>query len=336
LRCWVFLWISAAAIAQVTPQALYERGQRDAALSAQSFEKLLKAAPESAYILALLGDVKTQERQYTAALYAYNEAAKRMPGLRGVHAKSAEIYDSLGKSAEAAAARAAEQKLGPLNCPSEKLHCDYDSGRFDEVVKAAPQTPEGLYWLSRAYNELAEQSFAELGKLPESSELHRVKAQIMRDQGQFREAAAEWRAVLKLSPADLDARHQLATALYQSHDFKAVLPELQQFLKAEPDSANLNFFVGDSLLETEQIEPAVPYLETALRLDPKLLPAHASLGLCYGRLGQSQKAIPHLKTALALDKDGSLHYQLARAYQATGQPALAKTMMVEYQRLKAR
>ena len=197
-------------------------------------------------------------------------------------------------------------------------------------------TPEGFYWLSRAYNELAEQSFAELGKLPESPELHRVKAQILHDHGQFREAVEEWRTVLKFWPQDRDAQHQLATALYLSRDAKGVLPELQQFLKAEPDSANLNFFVGDSLLETEQIEPAVPYLEKAVRLDPKLLPAHASLGLCYGRLGQAQKAIPHLKAALDLDKDGSLHYQLARAYQATGQPALAKTMMEEYQRLKAR
>jgi tetratricopeptide (TPR) repeat protein len=334
----MWLCFVALAAAQVNPQALYEHGQRDAALSQQSFEKLLKIAPESAYVLALLGDVKTQERQYTAALYAYSEAAKRMPGLRGVHSKSAEIYDSLGKSAEAAAARAAEQKLGPLNCTSEKLRCDFDADRFDEVVKAAQSKngPEDLYWLSRAYNQLAEQSFAELGKLPESAELHRVKAQIMRDQGQFREAAEEWRAVLKLSATDLDARHQLATALYQSHDFKAVLPELREFLKAEPDSANLNFFVGDSLLETEQIEPAVPYLETAVRLNPKLLPAQASLGLCYGRLGQAQKAIPHLKAALNLDKDGSLHYQLARAYQATGQAALARTMMEEYQRLKAR
>jgi predicted Zn-dependent protease len=330
--------VSAAAVAQTTPQALYERGQHDAALSAQSFEKLLKVAPESAYVLALLGDVKTQERQYTAALYAYTEAAKRMPGMRGVHSKRAEIYDSLNKPTEAAAARAAEQKLGPPNCASEKLQCDFDAGRLDEVIKTAAgkNSAEGLYWLSRAYNELAEQSFAELGKLPESPELHRVKAQVMRDQGQFREAAEEWRVVLKLSPSDLDVQHQLATALYLSNDFKTVLPELRQFLQAEPDSANLNFFVGDGLLETEQIEPAVPYLETALRLDPKLLPAHASLGLCYGRLGQAQKAIPHLKAALNLDKDGSLHYQLARAYQATGQPALAKTMMEEYQRLKAR
>jgi predicted Zn-dependent protease len=101
----MWLCFLALAAAQINPQALYERGQRDATLSAQSFERLLKVAPESAYVLALLGDVKTQERQYTAALYAYNEAAKRLPRLRGVHFKSAGIYDSLGKSTEAAAAR---------------------------------------------------------------------------------------------------------------------------------------------------------------------------------------------------------------------------------------
>ncbi|MBV9679895.1 MAG: tetratricopeptide repeat protein, partial [Acidobacteriaceae bacterium] len=104
--------------------------------------------------------------------------------------------------------------------------------------------------------------------------------------------------------------------------------------KKEPNSANLNFFVGDSLLETEGIEQAVPYLETALKLDPKLIPAHASLGLCYARLGKQKQAIPHLQAALALDKDGSLHYQLARAYQATGQPALAKVMIEKYQQLR--
>ena len=75
----MWLCFLALAAAQINPQALYESGQRDAALSQQAFEKLLKIAPESAYVLALLGEVKTQDRQYTAALYAYTEAAKRMP-----------------------------------------------------------------------------------------------------------------------------------------------------------------------------------------------------------------------------------------------------------------
>ena len=102
---------------------------------------------------------------------------------------------------------------------------------------------------------------------------------MLRDQGQFRESAEEWRAVLRMSPGDPNARHQLATSLYLSRDYQSTLTELQEFLKAEPDSANLNFFVGDSLLQTEQVEQAVPYLEMAVKLDPKLVAAHASLGL---------------------------------------------------------
>ncbi len=317
------------------PKAWYNRGRQYSQLSVQAFEQLLKTAPESGYVLALLGEVKAREHQYTAALYAYNEAAKRMPRLRGVRSGIADIYVALGKPTEAGAAETAEQNLGPPDCAIEKLYCNFTAGRFEDVVKEAKlkRNTAGLYWLTRAYNELALQAFTELGRLPESRELHEFKGQMLRDQGQFRESAQEWRALLKLTPADRSATHELATSLYLSKDYKNTLAELQALQRANPQSDDLNFFVGDALLQTEQVEQAVPYLETALKLNPKLLPAHASLGLCYARLGELAKSIPHLKAALGLDNDGSLHYQLARAYQATGQPALAKAMMEKYQRL---
>ena len=45
----------------------------------------------------------------------------------------------------------------------------------------------------------------------------------------------------------------------------------------------------------------------------------ASLGLALSRLGNHVEAVPHLEKALELDDDGSLYYQLGRAYQAMGQ-----------------
>jgi len=66
------------------------------------------------------------------------------------------------------------------------------------------------------------------------------------------------------------------------------------------------------------------------------LRARASLGLAYARTSQAERAIPHLKAALELDADGSLHYQLARAYQATGQAELAKPILQKYQELQQR
>ena len=38
-----------------------------------------------------------------------------------------------------------------------------------------------------------------------------------------------------------------------------------------------------------------------------------------------------LRKALDLDDDGSLHYQFARALQASGQPDRARTVMAQYQ-----
>ncbi len=78
----------------------------------------------------------------------------------------------------------------------------------------------------------------------------------------------------------------------------------------------------------------MPYLEAAVRLDPKLLPARASLGLTYARTGKPAEAIPNLTAALEVDEDGSLHYQLARAYQATGEPEKAKQFLKKYQEIQ--
>ena len=172
-----------------------------------------------------------------------------------------------------------------------------------------------MCWLALLCGSVASLAQTEaVPRLPESPESHRVEAQLLRAQGKYRQAVDEWRAALKFSPADRELQNQLAITLFLSQDYKGTLPELQQLLKAQPKSANLNFFVGDSLLETAQIEEAVPFLETALRLDPKLVPAHVALGLSYVRLGEGKKAIPQLKLGLQLDKDGSLYYQLARAY----------------------
>ena len=89
------------------------------------------------------------------------------------------------------------------------------------------------------------------------------------------------------------------------------------------------------MLQLDQVENAIRYLEKALTYDPKLLPAHASLGLALARAGKRDQAIPHLKAALKLDQDGSLHYQLSRAYQSTGQLELAKTTLAEYEQIEA-
>jgi predicted Zn-dependent protease len=64
-------------------------------------------------------------------------------------------------------------------------------------------------------------------------------------------------------------------------------------------------------------------------------PAHASLGLALALINRQADAIPHLETALAIDDDGSLHYQLARAYQSKGNAARARELLAQYQKIQS-
>jgi tetratricopeptide (TPR) repeat protein len=89
-------------------------------------------------------------------------------------------------------------------------------------------------------------------------------------------------------------------------------------------------------LKSQKPAEALPFLQKAVLRNPALLPAHASLARTYLALGQADKAIPHLKAALSVDEDGSLHYELGRAYQAHGQLELARQMLKQYQEIHSK
>ena len=128
-------------------------------------------------------------------------------------------------------------------------------------------------------------------------------------------------------------KQQLAIALFQTADLDRARELFEDLIKSSPESAELNYYLGDILLKSQKPADALPLLIKAVRHAPHMLPAQASLARTYLALGQSDKAIPYLKAALPIDDDGSLHYQLGRAYQASGQVELARQTLKEYQKI---
>jgi predicted Zn-dependent protease len=256
--------------------------------------------------------------------------------LRGLHKGVAEVYRQAGHPDWSEIEEAKESQLPPPDCHVEKLECQFTAGQFDELAAVPKQTnAECFYWQSRAYNELALHAFARLGQLPASAELHELKAHIYNSQRKYSEAATEWREALKLSPADLQIKKDLAISLKLGQDYEAALPLLQELLREQPASAELNFLVGDTLLDRERAEEALPLLQRAVTRDPKSVPAHKSLARAELAAGKPVQAIPHLKVALPTDEDGTLHYQLAQAYRASGQTVLANKALQEYQQIQS-
>jgi uncharacterized protein HemY len=64
---------------------------------------------------------------------------------------------------------------------------------------------------------------------------------------------------------------------------------------------------------------ALPYLSKALAANPGSPDIHRDLGTAYSELRDYRKAKEHLETAVLTDHDGSVHYKLARVYQALGE-----------------
>jgi len=327
-------------LSEVAPQdarVWYGLGRSCEGLAREAFEGLQRSAPDSPYLLLLVAQAMAAQGKVTSAFLLYREALEKRPGLPEAHEAVARIYEQKGQPDWAATERERARRIPPPDCRSPSLECDFRAGRYTAVLAAAtPVTSaEGRYWLSRAVGELAREAFARLGELPPSPEALLLRAEVFRGQRQppgelieeLKKAAATW-------PQDLRIRRELATLLFLVHNQEAARPLLEDLLKREPDSAELTLMLGETFLETQQAPKAVPLLARAVKLDPKLLPAQAALGRAHLELGEAAQAIPYLEAALSTDRDGSLHYQLARAYRATGQTDLASQALSKFQEIQ--
>ena len=315
--------------------AWYGLGRSYESLSVRAFDALQQTAPESGYWLALMAEARLREQQFSSAFYLYRQAMKKMPTMRSMHAAVSEIYRQTGHPEWANLEEEKERQLPPPDCRTQTLECEFRAGNFGMVAfRQDSNSPEGYYWRSRAYNQLAVQAFTHLGQLTPSAEQHELKAHIYLGQKRYGEAADEWREALKLSPGDAQIQKQLGISLKFGQDYEGALAVFKDLVRQRPGSAELSYLLGDTLLDLQRTEEAIPLLRRAVQDDPQLLAAHKSLARAELAVGNAAAAIPHLKVALSSDDDGSLHYQLARAYQTNGQSQLAKQVLLDYQKIQ--
>jgi tetratricopeptide (TPR) repeat protein len=315
------------------PEVWYRLGLCYQELSQESFEDLQRTSTGSSYWLALVADSRAKALQLSSAFYLYRQAIARNPKLRGVHAALAAVYEKAGHADWAKTEQQREAQLGKPNCAVEKHVCAFRAGRYQALAGLAGKDPEIYYWKTRAYRKLAIEALAHLGKLPPSVQLHELLGRIHTNERQFPGAVEEWQKAYDLSGKNVDVGTQLVMALFQVQNFTEARQLLQGMVQQRPKSAELNYLYGFTLLSLKQAKEAAHYLQISLQLDPSSLVAHSSLAQAYLAMGESKQALPHLKAALPIDEDGSIHYQLARAYQSSGQPELARTMLQQYQKI---
>jgi len=319
-----------------SPKVWYGLGACYEGLAQKSFDELTNVAANSAYWLYLVAESRYANKQTYSAFYFYRQALAKMPSLRGVHAALADIYRQTDHADWASVEEQKEKDLPPPDCAAEMLECDFHAGNFLAIVEQAGKDSKTLYWKTRAYNQLALSAYDRLGRLLPSAETYELRARIESKRRQYAQAAKNWREALQLVPGNPAFKRGLAMALAQSGDLQGAEKLFRELLLQYPGSASLNYLLGDVMRNAQKPQEAITYLQKAVAADPKLLSAQSSLGLAYLQVGQVAKAIPHLQAALPGDQDGTLHYQLARAYQAHGDRDQAQEMLKAYQAMQAK
>ena len=300
------------------PTALAMIVQSRQALAAEAFDALEKAAPESAYMVRLLADLRLAQKQYPSALYLYRTALDRAPTMRGLHAGAALVYRETGHPEWAEVEEQAEAALGKPECATPSLECDFLAGKLESVAGSWSSTPEALVWRAKANTILADRAFQKLQTAPDSARKYELAASLLSEQERFAEAAEAWKAALDLSPGNPQYEAGYATQLYLSGRVDEAQPLAERLLARSPHDPQWNFVLGDIHLQRLEAEKAAPLLEKAVAADSTLTTARHALGRAYMALEEPEKALPHLKAALSIDTDGSLHYQLGQAYIRLG------------------
>ena len=221
--------------------------------------------------------------------------------------------------------------------------CAYLSGDYLSVLKASErlaQSPaseaEGLYWETKSAGNLAAQSLARASAAdPNSPKLHVLLGDIYRQQKNVPEAEKEYRQALALRPEDTGALFGLALALLANRQTDEALSLAQAALNKHPDDPELNAVMGEILCARNEYADAEPFLKKSLNTKPEFVSrVHALLGNVYAKTNRTQEAIAELKLALDNDKDGSLHYQIARLYLKVGDRASANQAFEVSQRIQ--
>jgi predicted Zn-dependent protease len=319
------------------PRAWYGLGRSYEGLARLAFERLGRVAPESDYMLRLVGQTMLSDGKHANAYRLYREALEKRPGLAEAHEAIATIYERTGHADWAASEREKARAAPAPPCASPSMECDFRAGRYDAVLAEGQgrQGAEGQFWQARAARERAAEAFGRLERLPPSPESVLRHVEVLRAQRRrLGEAVAQLKKAVAAWPDDTRLRRELATVLFLANNAEEARPLLEQLLAREPESPELALLLGEAWLRTLEPSRAIPVLEKAVTLDPQALAAQAALGRAYLEAGEPARAVAPLLRALPTDKDGSLHYQIARAYRATGQPDRAAAAMARFEELR--
>jgi len=198
--------------------------------------------------------------------------------------------------------------------------CEASLKLLSELAPPEQHSTEASFWQARCYEKLATTSYLNLYQAdPDSYRLHQLMGDLDAAKNNDGKAIEEYRLAVALKPTLPNLHYSLGHLLWKDLKVSEARQELEAELALDPRHAGALNDLGNTYLLEHQPDKALPYLSRALAADPQIPDIHRDLGTAYSELRNYSKAEAEFKMAVSADRDGSVHYKLARVYQALGE-----------------
>lgn len=263
-------------------------------------EKTLKATPNNAPALALMGEWHLANRAPEKAVEYLDKAIAIEPNKAQYHLLRGH---ALGTRATQVNFVRAMTMVGDVRGSYEKaveLEPRNRGARFGlfSFFLMAPSVAGG--GLDKA------QAFAEQTAALDAAASHQMKAQVLQKQKKPAEAYAELKLALAADPRLPSANILLGYLALEVMQFDAALAHFQKQVELEPDNANSYDSLADGWMAKGKADEAVTAYRKALTLNPLFPSSLRGLGKALEQAGRTPEAIAHYRHCVQVGGDNAL------------------------------
>lgn len=257
--------------------------------------------------------------KFLHSIQIYHKLINEYPALVDAYVELAFVYTKLGKEAFAEKLLRRAYEIDPEN--EEVLfmlgNIYIHLKKFDEAIKfftklAPLEYPAVHYNLGLAYYYRgdyleAEAEFKKVLKIdPGFPRAVEMLAEVLMKRGSYEEAFEYLQKAVREDPYNYSLYHLLAISLWNLGKLVDAKKAIETAIDLEPGKAILWETCGEILLELGKIDEAERYFNRAIVLDRNLVDPFINLGLIYTYRGKFEEANKFFSEALKIDPEAKL------------------------------
>ncbi len=333
-------------VQQLYAEAKAAQQQNQVATAIEKYREMIKLAPHLAAAYNNLGMLYFDSHDYVHAAEILKDGLDINPDMPTTAAMLGISYFQLGEGNKAEPLLRTALHANPKDDQVEMVLCQVLVGE-KKLIEAAtylnsylgrnPKDQKGWYLLGKTYLQLSEDSLKKIDEIdPNSVVAHEISGEIDASMHNYDLAMVEYKKAIDLDPHLPGTHMHMGDAYWNIAKWDSAETEFKAELANDPYNCLARWKLANSMLEAnESSEEALSELNKTIDRCPTLMQARADRGRALIRLGRQADALPDL---LMAEKDRpeepTIHFLLAAAYRAQGNPAEALKEMQTYSRLQ--